>query len=93
MFGLIFSSLRTQTALFTFEQLGDIGICAIVCLGPTKGFSMVQVHSILAHEAVHIWQEIRGHIGEKYPSHEFEAYSIQSITQNLMTAYHQAKAK
>ena len=61
--------------------------CCIVCLGPTKGCSKIQVYSILVHEAVHIWQAIRDSIGEKRPASEQEAYAIQSIAQQLFSAY------
>jgi hypothetical protein len=61
--------------------------CAIVCLRLKKGFDGVQVAALLVHEAVHLWQEFRDHIGERSPSSEFEAYSIQSIAQELMNAY------
>lgn len=39
------------------------------------------------HEAVHIWQEMREKIGERFPSAEFEAYAIQRIAQNLMHSF------
>ena len=42
---------------------------------------------LMVHEAVHVWQGIREHIGEKSPSIEFEAYSIQAITLNLVDAF------
>lgn len=61
--------------------------CAIVCLGRTKGVSLEQVHGLLVHEAVHIWQWIRERIGEDSPSSEFEAYSIQAIAQEMMLSY------
>jgi len=46
-----------------------------------------QIVGLLIHEAVHIWQEIKEHIGEHDPSREFEAYSIQSISQELIRSY------
>lgn len=52
-----------------------------------------QVYSILVHEAVHIWQHIKEHIGEKEPSKEFEAHSIQRIAQNLFYLYDDLIAK
>lgn len=60
---------------------------AIVALGSTKGKTIEQVHALLVHEAVHIWQECRADLGERAPSSEFEAYSIQSIAQGLMVAW------
>jgi hypothetical protein len=62
---------------------------ALVCIavpedGSTSG---VQIASLLVHEAVHIWQRICEIIGEVTPSSEFEAYSIQHISQELMNSY------
>ena len=63
------------------------GKVAIVCINPAKRHSPIQVAALLVHEAVHIWQKCRDTIGEDNPSHEFEAYSIQWIAQELMEAY------
>ena len=62
-------------------------ISVIVCIRPRSEHTGIQIASLLVHEAVHIWQEIRAVIGEKEPSSEFEAYSIQMISQNLMEQY------
>lgn len=43
--------------------------------------------ALIVHESVHVWQEIRSMMGEQSPSKEFEAYSIQAISQQLMTEY------
>lgn len=40
--------------------------------------------ALLVHESVHVWQEIRKRMGEKEPSLEFEAYSIQRIAEDLL---------
>lgn len=42
---------------------------------------------LLVHEAVHVWQTIKTEIHEEHPSEEFEAYSLQHITRNLIAAY------
>jgi hypothetical protein len=42
---------------------------------------------LLVHEATHVWQHICESIGETKPSVEFEAYAMQSIVSNLLTAY------
>lgn len=62
-------------------------LCAVVCLRLREGVEGLQVASLLVHEAVHVWQEFKEHIGEHSPSREFEAYSIQAISQRLMQAY------
>ena len=63
------------------------GESCIVTLRDTAGRDPVTVAGLLVHEAVHIWQRYRESIGERTPSHEFEAYSIQWISQELMFAY------
>jgi hypothetical protein len=45
---------------------------------------------LLVHEAVHIWQIFCQSIGEKNPSDEFMAYTIQNITHRLYHAYQMA---
>lgn len=42
---------------------------------------------LVVHEATHVWQRIRETIGERNPSHEFEAYAVQTISQELLQAY------
>lgn len=46
-----------------------------------------QIAALLCHEAVHVFQLFCTHINEDSPSREFEAYSIQSIAQELMQSY------
>lgn len=65
----------------------DHGLVTVVCVGDVSRCSPVGVAALLVHEAVHVWQAFCEHIGEKSPSDEFEAYSIQSISYELMTAY------
>lgn len=65
----------------------DQGLVAVVCVGDVSRCSPVGVAALLVHEAVHVWQAFCEHAGEKSPSDEFEAYSIQSIFYELMTAY------
>jgi hypothetical protein len=66
--------------------------CAIVCMNITDE-TLVQAHCLLVHESVHIWQEICEIIGESNPSSEFEAYSIQYLSQQLILSYEKLKKK
>ncbi len=74
-----------------FEETDGAGLSAIVCIGNTKGKHLSQITGLLVHEAVHIWQEIRRNLSEEHPSSEFEAYSIQSISQYLIDAYYEKR--
>lgn len=67
------------------------GMVCVVTLRDCKDKEGVQIAAMLVHEAVHVWQMWRESIGERSPSVEFEAYSIQTIAQRLMTAYRDAK--
>lgn len=78
---------QANATLHFFDKTDDVGKCAIVCLQKKKGIEVLQVYSILVHEAVHLWQEIKEHIGERTPGAESEAYAIQRISQSLMYSY------
>lgn len=80
-----FIDTAADACVHFFEQSNG-ELLAIVCLGSTKGRSKSEVQGLLIHEAVHVWQEIRRTLGEKEPSDEFEAYSVQTIAQKLIEA-------
>lgn len=63
---------------------------AIVQIGESER-SLIQIHGLLLHEAVHIWQRVRTLMGESDPSKEFEAYSIQRIAQDLFAMYKESE--
>lgn len=68
------------------------GLACIVCMRGHDEHSSVEVAGLLVHEAVHIWQQYADRIGEHSPGTEQEAYAIQSIAQELMTAFAQQMA-
>jgi hypothetical protein len=55
----------------------------IVCVKGWQKATPIEIAGLLVHEAVHIWQGVCEQMGEWEPSKEFEAYSIQSISQQL----------
>lgn len=69
----------------------DEGKYCVVQLGDTGERSLIEIHGLLLHEAVHIWQKIKALMGEKEPSVEFEAYSVQQIAQNLFEMYQESE--
>jgi hypothetical protein len=63
------------------------GAYAIVQIGDKGDKDKLQVYGLLLHEAVHVWQIVKRRMGEREPSVKFEAYSIQSIAQDLFEMY------
>ncbi|MFV5376499.1 hypothetical protein [Acinetobacter calcoaceticus] len=67
------------------------GALAIVQLGDTSERKLVEIYGLFLHEAVHVWQKVKKLMGEKEPSSEFEAYSIQAIAQDLFKMYEESE--
>lgn len=68
--------------------------CCVVCINMATQHSGIEIAGLLVHEAVHIFQKWCSNVGEYSPSAEFEAYSIQWLSQQLMWEYtRQVKAK
>lgn len=77
--------ISNGATMHSFENVQDTKkLCCVVTMDIENKHSMPQFNALLVHEAVHIWQAIRESIGEKFPSSEFEAYSIQRISLELM---------
>lgn len=81
-----FLATRHADATAHFFDNPNGGASCIVTIGKTDRDPIV-VAGLLVHESVHIWQKYCERIGESNPSSEFEAYGIQSISQQLMFAY------
>lgn len=64
---------------------------AIVQIKDCDWWNLNQIHGLLLHEAVHIWQELKEKMGEGDPSVEFEAYSIQALAQDLFELYERSE--
>ncbi|MBJ9984439.1 hypothetical protein IAE19_03165 [Acinetobacter sp. S40] len=85
-----FLSIEGAAAQVDYYQRGAY---AVVQLGDTSERDVIEVYGLLLHEAVHVWQRIRGLMGEREPSSEFEAYSIQAIAQDLFEMYGASEVK
>lgn len=81
--------LKTPQSQATVHILTNAkgGITCIVCLGQWQGRDPIEVAGLLVHEAVHIRQAYTGHIGERNPGDEQEAYAVQAIAQELMAEF------
>lgn len=88
------SFMRTPKADATTHWLDNQKgeLCCLVCLCERDGVESIQVAGLLVHEAVHIWQAYVERFGGD-DSNEFEAYSIQTISQRLMYEYTRRKCK
>lgn len=77
--------LGTAHATTTQFENAEGNIVAVVAMLISE--DETQDLALLVHEAVHVWQAICKEIGEKKPSCEFEAYSIQTISYTLFNEY------
>lgn len=69
------------------EKYATHELAVIVCMRDWEGRNPVEVAGLLVHEAVHIWQQYRDHIGEQNPGREQEAYAVQAVAQELMQEF------
>ena len=68
------------------KETGQLA-CLVTISEKMDGRDPMGVIGLIVHEAVHVFQSLREDIGEDRPSEEFEAYSIQNISLNLIDAY------
>ena len=76
---------RQVACVHTWELAGSL-VC-VVCLAPPEDWDPISIAATLTHESVHIFQRLCDSIGEDRPSREFEAYSIERISERLMREY------
>ncbi len=57
--------------------------CCIVAIRDWKKRSLIEVHGLIVHEAMHVWQYTKKVMGEDAPGREIEAYAMQNITLEL----------
>lgn len=76
------------TAFWSAKTDYGTKLVQLVTLGPELDKRTIdEISGVIVHEATHVWRHIRKDIGEKKPSPEFEAYSMQMIYQSLFTGY------
>jgi hypothetical protein len=83
---------HSDATCYTLEN-PDGKMCCIVAIRVKKKQDPNEIIGLLIHESVHVWQQFCERIGESNPSSEFEAYSIQAISQSLIVAYSELTAK
>lgn len=65
----------------------------LVCIHSGAERDALEVIMTIVHEAVHVWQFLCEHIGEKAPGIEMEAYGVESISRGLIEAYTSTRGK
>lgn len=73
------ASDHSSATMHTFVEDGST-VC-IIAMEKPAGRSNEQVAGMIAHEAVHVAQELWARIGEREPGREAEAYLVQMIVQ------------
>ncbi len=69
----------------TFRTSNGRPAC-VVCIRPRGKRTRAAFAALIVHEAAHVWQHVRSELCERNPSAEFDAYSLQSICQELFEA-------
>lgn len=79
------------TSKMTCRKTGTPVIIVTASAEIKETTSPLGIAGICAHEAVHVWQYIKEHIGEESPGMEQEAYAIQAITHQLFEAFEKTR--
>ena len=80
-----FVTSDSHATVHLFNETKKHRACAIICISDFKNYSLSQVIGLINHECIHIWQEIKLILHENNPSTEFEAYTIQHLTQSVIS--------
>lgn len=83
--------MKNATSHATTHTFTREGKLTCVVTMDTKGRSIGSIAALMAHEAMHILDEIWDDAGEKHPSSELKAYAIQHLVSELMYLYRKLK--
>jgi hypothetical protein len=78
---------KKSLARVTIIYPNSAPVCILTVHKDVDEYGTADQLGIIAHEAVHVWQALEKYINEDSASDEMEAYSIQSITKDLLTQY------
>lgn len=94
-FGLPNNPYPTSHGRCTFlsNKGGKPVVLVTIMDGAENNYSHIEIAGIIVHEGIHVWQQMCNTVGEDAPSVEFEAYSVQKIFQELMTAFEATRGK
>jgi hypothetical protein len=85
------ASDHASATLHYFE--GKNSLICIMCIDKTglKNHCPIEIAGLCAHEALHVWQQVKIYVGEKEPGAETEAYFLQHTMQFFMDETLKAK--
>lgn len=79
--------MRATTHVTENTAHGEMAFIVTMRPEDVAGKDAIEVAALLVHEATHIWQYHKEHLGEREPSAEVEAYAMQAISQQLFLFY------
>lgn len=80
-------------SIFDHSPGGKSSSVVTIAQDVDKRCTKQEIVGLIVHEATHVYQHMLESMGEKNPSTEFEAYSMQGITQSLLSAYEASRKK
>lgn len=96
------AKIKSQDMRYPAESHGNCSwwhsetdVLVLITVGPhvDKGINPAAIVGIIAHECMHAWRQLREFIGEAEPSPEFEAYVMQALVQEVLSAYNATRKK
>lgn len=81
-----YPTTAAMTCVFRNVKHKNMAVLVTLADDGHKDTDIVNMFSLIAHEATHVWQFLCLEIGEDNPSIECEAYAIQNICRDLMAA-------
>lgn len=84
-------STKAGATTHTFHNGAD-GTVACIIYMPDAGRALNEVHALLVHEAMHVYQTILEEMGESSPGQEVEAYTVQHLCQALFDSWEEQTA-
>ncbi len=77
----------------TFTKDGKTSVIVTLADDVEANHSREQVLGLLVHECTHVWQAVRDGMQERFPSIEFEAYSMQAIFQGIYAGWEKTRGE
>ena len=84
---LAFTETEARTHTLINEKSGETIVIVCLDLNKVKGKETTAIHALLVHEAVHVYESVLESMNCQSPRGEFEAYTLQYLSQCLFDEY------